>query len=70
MYKTTHTLIFLSESFLYTGKLYIEKVVSGLCSQVKLSSLNLDDHARKKMIKLVGERYDKGSDILSIKADR
>eukprot|EP00066_Takifugu_rubripes_P004286 XP_003967536.1 PREDICTED: 28S ribosomal protein S35, mitochondrial [Takifugu rubripes] len=38
--------------------------------KVKLSSLNLDDHARKKMIKLVGERYDKGSDVLTIKADR
>ncbi|XP_034541363.1 28S ribosomal protein S35, mitochondrial [Notolabrus celidotus] len=36
---------------------------------VKLSSLNLDDHARKKMLKLVGDRYDKDTDILTIKAD-
>ncbi|XP_029455843.1 28S ribosomal protein S35, mitochondrial [Rhinatrema bivittatum] len=37
---------------------------------VKLSSLNLDDHARKKLIKLVGERYCKGTDTLTITADR
>ncbi|KAK5867061.1 hypothetical protein PBY51_011580 [Eleginops maclovinus] len=38
--------------------------------KVKLSSLNLDDHARKKMLKLVGERYCKDTDILSLTADR
>ncbi|KPP64451.1 28S ribosomal protein S35, mitochondrial-like, partial [Scleropages formosus] len=38
--------------------------------RVKLSSLNLDDHARKKMIKLVGERYCKKSDTLTLTADR
>ncbi|KAM4734626.1 small ribosomal subunit protein mS35 [Anableps anableps] len=37
--------------------------------KVKLSSLNLDDHARKKMLKLVGERYCKDSDILTIRTD-
>ncbi|KAF7667646.1 hypothetical protein LDENG_00055870 [Lucifuga dentata] len=37
--------------------------------KVKLSSLNLDDHARKKMVKLVGERYCKDTDILTIKTD-
>ncbi|KAM9377772.1 small ribosomal subunit protein mS35 [Pholidichthys leucotaenia] len=34
--------------------------------RVKLSSLNLDDHAQKKMLKLVGERYCKATDILTI----
>ncbi|XP_062990466.1 small ribosomal subunit protein mS35 [Elgaria multicarinata webbii] len=38
--------------------------------RVKLSSLNLDDHAKKKLIKLVGERYCKGTDILTITTDR
>ncbi|XP_053243495.1 28S ribosomal protein S35, mitochondrial isoform X1 [Podarcis raffonei] len=37
---------------------------------VKLSSLNLDDHAKKKLIKLVGERYCKGTDTLTITTDR
>lgn len=37
--------------------------------KVKLSSLNLDDHARKKMLKLVGNRYCKDTDILTIKTD-
>ncbi|KAF7225451.1 mitochondrial-like [Nothobranchius furzeri] len=38
-------------------------------SQLKLSSLKLDDHAWKKMLKLVGGRYCKDSDILTITAD-
>lgn len=37
--------------------------------QVKLSSLNLDDHARKKMIKLVGSRYCRDTDVLTIITD-
>ncbi|XP_072291550.1 small ribosomal subunit protein mS35 [Eucyclogobius newberryi] len=37
--------------------------------QVKLSSLNLDDHARKKMIKLVGSRYRKNTDLITITTD-
>ncbi|KAL6106426.1 mrps35 [Pungitius sinensis] len=38
--------------------------------KVKLSSLNLDDHALKKMLKLVGERYRKDTDTLTITTDR
>ncbi|XP_009873889.1 PREDICTED: 28S ribosomal protein S35, mitochondrial, partial [Apaloderma vittatum] len=38
--------------------------------KVKLSNLNLDDHARKKLIKLVGERYCEDTDILTITTDR
>ncbi|XP_068168879.1 small ribosomal subunit protein mS35 [Antennarius striatus] len=37
--------------------------------KVKMSSLNLDDHARKKMIKLVGDRYCKETDVITIKTD-
>ncbi|XP_056243369.1 28S ribosomal protein S35, mitochondrial [Seriola aureovittata] len=37
--------------------------------KVKLSSLNLDDHARKKMLKLVGDRYCKKTDVLTIKTE-
>ncbi|KAM6960932.1 small ribosomal subunit protein mS35 [Aplochiton taeniatus] len=37
--------------------------------RVKLSSLNLDEHAHKKMVKLVGERYCKETDILTITTD-
>ncbi|XP_064786332.1 small ribosomal subunit protein mS35-like [Oncorhynchus masou masou] len=36
---------------------------------LKLSCLNLDDHARKKMVKLVGGRYCKDTDTLAITAD-
>ncbi|XP_007502922.2 28S ribosomal protein S35, mitochondrial [Monodelphis domestica] len=38
--------------------------------KVRLSSLNLDDHAKKKFIKLVGERYCKNTDLLTITTDR
>ncbi|XP_064318011.1 small ribosomal subunit protein mS35 [Phalacrocorax carbo] len=38
--------------------------------RVKLSNLNLDEHAKKKLIKLVGERYCKDTDILTITTDR
>lgn len=37
---------------------------------MELSSLKLDEHARKKMIKLVGERYCKDTDVLTITTDR
>ncbi|XP_020370957.1 28S ribosomal protein S35, mitochondrial [Rhincodon typus] len=37
---------------------------------IRLSSLNLDDHAKKKFIKLVGNRYNKDTDILTITTDR
>ncbi|CAL8359183.1 unnamed protein product [Lota lota] len=37
--------------------------------RVRLSSLNLDDHARKKMLKLLGDRYCKATDILTITTD-
>uniref|UniRef100_A0A671MI12 Uncharacterized protein n=1 Tax=Sinocyclocheilus anshuiensis TaxID=1608454 RepID=A0A671MI12_9TELE len=41
-----------------------------LSLQVKLSSLNLDDHARKKMLKLSEERYCKDTDTLTTTTDR
>ncbi|CAL8375884.1 unnamed protein product [Arctogadus glacialis] len=37
--------------------------------RVRLSSLNLDEHAREKMLKLLGDRYCKGTDILTIPTD-
>ncbi|KAM3927058.1 small ribosomal subunit protein mS35 [Leptodactylus fuscus] len=38
--------------------------------QVKLSNLNLDTHARRKLIKLVGARYNPEDDVLTIRTDR
>ncbi|XP_068018497.1 small ribosomal subunit protein mS35 [Melanerpes formicivorus] len=38
--------------------------------RVKLSNLNLDEHARKKLVKLVGERYCADTDVLTITTDR
>ena len=39
-------------------------------NQVYLKDLVLDDHARKKMISLVGPRYSADTDELTIVADR
>ncbi|GCB72216.1 hypothetical protein scyTo_0009063 [Scyliorhinus torazame] len=39
-------------------------------SKIRLPHLNLDDHARKKFIKLVGNRYNKDTDTLTITTDR
>ncbi|XP_073506451.1 small ribosomal subunit protein mS35 [Phyllobates terribilis] len=38
--------------------------------QVKLCTLNLDTHARRKLIKLVGPRYNPEEDTLTIRTDR
>ena len=39
-------------------------------NQVYLKDLVLDDHARKKLIELVEDRYDPETDELTIVADR
>jgi len=37
---------------------------------VKLESLQLDEHAKDKLLRLVKERYDPSTDVLTIVADR
>ncbi|CAH0404022.1 unnamed protein product [Chilo suppressalis] len=38
--------------------------------RVKLSTLNLDKHSRDKFLRLVGDRYDEQTDLVTITADR
>jgi len=38
--------------------------------QFKLSRLELDDHARDKIMRLLGERYDPQTDMVTLEADR
>lgn len=38
--------------------------------RVKLSTLNLDKHAKDKFIRLIGDRYDSSTDLVTITADR
>ncbi|CAG9790551.1 unnamed protein product [Diatraea saccharalis] len=38
--------------------------------RVKLATLNLDKHARDKFLRLVGDRYDEKTDLVTITADR
>lgn len=38
--------------------------------KVKLSDLDLDEHAHQKLLKLVGNRYDKDTDMITFKTDK
>ncbi|XP_045508912.1 28S ribosomal protein S35, mitochondrial [Colias croceus] len=38
--------------------------------RIKLSNLNLDKHARDKFLRLVGDKYDAATDLVTITADR
>lgn len=38
--------------------------------QVELSSIDLDEHARDKLLRLVGDRYDPKTGILTLQLDR
>ncbi|KAG7211154.1 hypothetical protein KM043_010478 [Ampulex compressa] len=38
--------------------------------RVKLSSLRLNDHSRDKLLRLLGSRYDRDTDLITITADR
>lgn len=58
-----------STDFVFAGPSLRNPAARVVHLRVKLSSLNLDDHARKKMLKLVGERYCRKTDILTLKTD-
>lgn len=38
--------------------------------QVSLKSLDLDEHGKDKFLRLVGERYDPATEVLTLVADR
>ncbi|XP_075066656.1 small ribosomal subunit protein mS35 [Mixophyes fleayi] len=59
-----------SVDYVFAGPSLRQPNARGVTLQVKLSSLNLDDHARKKFIKLVGSRYNAENDTLTIRTDR
>ncbi|KAM4035388.1 small ribosomal subunit protein mS35 [Anomaloglossus baeobatrachus] len=59
-----------SSEYLSAGPSLRNPKARAVTLQVKLSSLNLDTHARRKLLKLVGPRYNPGDDILTIRTDR
>ncbi|XP_040292084.1 28S ribosomal protein S35, mitochondrial [Bufo bufo] len=59
-----------SVDYVFAGPSLRNPKARAVTLQIKLSSLNLDNHARKKLIKLVGSRYNAGDDILTIRTDR
>ncbi|XP_069821664.1 small ribosomal subunit protein mS35 isoform X2 [Dendropsophus ebraccatus] len=59
-----------SVDYMFAGTSLRNPKARAVTLQVKLSSLNLDTHARRKLIKLVGPRYNATDDILTIRTDR
>ncbi|XP_073400337.1 small ribosomal subunit protein mS35 isoform X2 [Dendrobates tinctorius] len=59
-----------SMDYLFAGPSLRNPKARAVTLQVKLSSLNLDTHARRKLIKLVGPRYNPEDDTLTIRTDR
>ncbi|KAJ8382788.1 hypothetical protein SKAU_G00035660 [Synaphobranchus kaupii] len=59
-----------SKDFVFAGTSLRNPQARVVTLTVKLSSLNLDDHAQKKLIKLVGERYNRDTDVLTLTAER
>ncbi|XP_014237344.1 28S ribosomal protein S35, mitochondrial [Trichogramma pretiosum] len=57
-------------NYCYSGPSIREPMARIVSFRVKLSNLTLDQHAKDKILRLVGERYDPESDLLTIVADR
>ena len=60
----------ISSDYCYASPSIREPLARIVTFKVKLSNLNLDQHAKDKMLRLVGERYDPETDVLTITADR
>ncbi|XP_018431932.1 PREDICTED: 28S ribosomal protein S35, mitochondrial [Nanorana parkeri] len=59
-----------SVDFVFAGPSIRNPKARVVTLQIKLSSLNLDKHGRRKLIKLVGSRYNEENDTLTIQTDR
>ena len=56
--------------YCYSGPSIRDPLARIVSFRVKLSSLNLDSHAKDKLLRLLGEKYDAESDLITITADR
>lgn len=61
---------FISSDYCYSGPSIREPLARVVTFRVKLYSLNLDTHARDKILRLLGPRYDPITDLITITADR
>ncbi|KAK4876972.1 hypothetical protein RN001_009478 [Aquatica leii] len=59
-----------SSNYCYSSPSIRDPLARIVTLQIKLSSLPLDDHARDKFRRIVGDRYNEENDIVTIVADR
>ncbi|XP_076623364.1 mitochondrial ribosomal protein S35 isoform X1 [Colletes latitarsis] len=60
----------ITSDYCYSSPTIREPLARIVSLRVKLSSLHLDTHAKDKLLRLVGERYNSETDFLTITADR
>ncbi|XP_076248973.1 mitochondrial ribosomal protein S35 [Calliopsis andreniformis] len=60
----------ISSDYCYSSPTIREPLARIVSLRVKVSSLDLDAHAKDKLLRLVGDRYNPETDILTIVADR
>lgn len=60
----------ITSDYCYSSPTIREPLARIVSIRVKLSSLNLDTHARDKILRLLGKRYDSETDYITIVADR
>lgn len=60
----------ITSDYCYSSPTIREPLARVVTLRVKLSSLDLDAHAKDKLLRLVGDRYNPETDIISITADR
>lgn len=60
----------ISSDYCYSSPTIREPLARVVSLRVKVSSLDLDAHAKDKLLRLVGDRYNPETDILTIVADR
>ncbi|KOC61483.1 28S ribosomal protein S35, mitochondrial [Habropoda laboriosa] len=60
----------ISSNYCYSSPTIREPLARIVSLRVKLSSLHLDAHAKDKMLRLIGDKYNPHTDVITITADR
>lgn len=60
----------ITSDYCYSGPSIREPLARIVSFRLKLSSLNLDTHAKDKILRLLGDKYDPTTDLITITTDR
>lgn len=60
----------ITSDYCYSGPSIREPLARIVSFRVKLSNLNLDTHAKDKMLRLLGDKYNTETDLITITTDR